>query len=115
MRSARENADGYRNELVPGLKATADAERLADELAFAAARLAELVADPPSLYAEIAAQPDGEARRQRGSPFYPSDVLDFPDPGGRPDLPDGVAHSHGDAGRRATVGDLASRSLPPLL
>ena len=39
--------DGYRSELVTGIKATADAERLATELAFATARLAELAADPP--------------------------------------------------------------------
>jgi len=52
--------DGYRNELVPGLKASADAERLADELAFAAARLDELEVDPPGAYADIAAQPDPE-------------------------------------------------------
>ena len=60
MRTAREEADGYRNELVPGLKASADAERLAEELAFAAARLIELAADPPSIYAEIAVEPDRE-------------------------------------------------------
>jgi hypothetical protein len=52
--------DGYRNELVPGIKASSDAERLAAELAFATARLAELAADPPSLYAEIGAEPDRE-------------------------------------------------------
>lgn len=52
--------DGYRCQLVVGLKASADAERLAAELAFAAARLAELAADPPGAYAEIAAEPDPE-------------------------------------------------------
>jgi hypothetical protein len=52
--------DGYRSQLVAGLKASADAERLAGELAFAAARLAELSADPPGVYAEIAAEPDPE-------------------------------------------------------
>jgi Alpha-glutamyl/putrescinyl thymine pyrophosphorylase clade 3 len=52
--------DGYRNELVSGIKASADAERLAAELAFATARLAELAADPPDLYAQIAAEPDPE-------------------------------------------------------
>src|SRR5687768_12348115 len=41
--------DGYRCELVTGIKATADAERLATELAFSTARLAELAADPPGL------------------------------------------------------------------
>ncbi len=52
--------DGYRSQLVAGLKASADAERLADELAFATARLAELASDPPGVYAEIAAEPDPE-------------------------------------------------------
>jgi hypothetical protein len=52
--------DGYRSELVTGVKATADAERLAAELAFAAARLAELAADPPGLYADIAVLDDVE-------------------------------------------------------
>lgn len=53
-------SDGYCSELVPGLKATPDAQRLAAELAFAAARLRELASDPPGLYAEIAAEPDRE-------------------------------------------------------
>jgi hypothetical protein len=52
--------DGYRNDLVPGVKASADAERLAAELAFATARLGELAADPPSLYAQIGVEPDVE-------------------------------------------------------
>ena len=52
--------DGYRSQLVAGLKASADAERLAGELAFAVARLVELAADPPGSYAEIAAEPDPE-------------------------------------------------------
>ncbi|MEY2515395.1 MAG: hypothetical protein QOJ89_2753 [bacterium] len=52
--------DGFRNELVPGVKASADAERLAAELAFATARLAELAADPPDVYAQIGAEPDAE-------------------------------------------------------
>jgi hypothetical protein len=52
--------DGYRSELVTGVKATADAQRLAAELAFAAARLAELAADPPGLYADIVSLDDAE-------------------------------------------------------
>jgi hypothetical protein len=48
-------ADGYANALVPGLRATPDARRLADEIAFAAARLDELANDPPGLYAQAAA------------------------------------------------------------
>lgn len=61
MRRVEQAADdGYRSELVPGLKASADAERLADELAFAAARLDELEIEPPGVYAQIAAEPDPE-------------------------------------------------------
>lgn len=52
--------DGYRNELVPGLKSTADARRLAEELAFSAARLAELATDPPAGYAAVATAGDPE-------------------------------------------------------
>jgi hypothetical protein len=54
-RLARAADDGYDHELVPGLRATADAAALADELAFSVARLEELGADPPGLYAELAA------------------------------------------------------------
>ena len=52
--------DGYENPLVPGLRATAHAERLADELAFAAGRTAELAGDPPGVYADIATADDVE-------------------------------------------------------
>jgi hypothetical protein len=46
--------DGYRSPLVPGLRSSDDADRLASELAFAAARLVTLEQDPPGLTAEIA-------------------------------------------------------------
>ena len=52
---ARAADDGYRNPLVPGLRATADAERLAIALTDAAARL-----EPPGPYAVIADEPDLE-------------------------------------------------------
>jgi hypothetical protein len=51
--------DGYRSPLVPGLKSSEEAERLAEELAFAATRLDRLAQDPPGLYREVAAQ-DGD-------------------------------------------------------
>ena len=59
-RVTRAADDGFESELVPGLRATEDALRLADELAFSEARLAELRAAPPGLYAEVAAAPDAE-------------------------------------------------------
>src|SRR3954453_2090297 len=52
---ARAADDGYRNPLVPGLKATADAERLAIALTQAAERL-----EPPGPYPFIADEPDVE-------------------------------------------------------
>lgn len=53
-RLARGTDDGYRSELAPGLRSSEDAARLADEVAFAAARLDELATAPPGLYAEVA-------------------------------------------------------------
>jgi hypothetical protein len=58
-RLARGADDGFRSPLVPGLKSSADAERLAEELAFAAGRLARLEADPPGAYAEVAESASG--------------------------------------------------------
>ena len=54
-RMARATDDGYDNWAVPGLRATVEAQRLADEIAFSAARLAQLESDPPGLYADAAA------------------------------------------------------------
>ncbi len=54
-RLARASDDGYRNALVPGLRATADAERLAAALAIAAERL-----EPPGPYDAVATEPDRE-------------------------------------------------------
>jgi len=53
-RVARGGDDGYRCRLVPGLKSSLEAERLAGELAFSATRLDRLASDPPGLYAEVA-------------------------------------------------------------
>ncbi len=62
-RLARAADDGYRSPLAPGLRSSADAERLAEELAFAAGRLARLGSAPPGLYAEVAAgEGDAEER-----------------------------------------------------
>lgn len=42
--------DGYASPLVPGLRASADARRLADEIAFSSARLAGLEIEAPGAY-----------------------------------------------------------------
>ncbi|MDW5594176.1 hypothetical protein VSS74_07510 [Conexibacter stalactiti] len=59
-RVARAGADGYASTLVPGIRATADAERLAEELAFAVGRLATLAAAPTGLFADVAGESDLE-------------------------------------------------------
>src|SRR6202011_2834136 len=48
----RAQQDGYSSELIPGVHASADARRLAHEIAFASARLLALAEDPPGLYGE---------------------------------------------------------------
>jgi hypothetical protein len=59
---AREAEDGYQCRLVPGLRSSADANNLAEELAFAAARLRRLEQDPPGLYAEVAGEDELDER-----------------------------------------------------
>jgi hypothetical protein len=48
--------DGYRCALVPGLRNSADALRLAHEIAFSSGRLSLLGGAPPGLYAEVRQQ-----------------------------------------------------------
>jgi hypothetical protein len=55
QREGRAADDGYRCELVPGLRASADASGLASEIAFASGRLLALAAAPPGLYGEARA------------------------------------------------------------
>jgi hypothetical protein len=54
--------DGYRSPLVSGLRSSADAQRLAGDLAFASHRLTVLETRPPGLYAEVAGGSDVEER-----------------------------------------------------
>jgi hypothetical protein len=53
LHEGRTEDDGYRSSLVPGLRTSADASRLAEEIAFSSARLLALGAAPPDLYAEV--------------------------------------------------------------
>jgi hypothetical protein len=66
VRHERASADGYSCVLIPGVHATADAERLAAEIAFSAGRLRLLHEDPPGLYGAVRAlageDADGAAR-----------------------------------------------------
>lgn len=59
-REQRNLDDGYRCKLVPGLRSSHDAQRLADEIAFAQGRLLALATDPPGVYAEARDHSDVE-------------------------------------------------------
>ena len=61
-RLARGVEDGYHSGLIPGVRSSHDADRLAVEIAFAAERLALLEVDPPGLFAEVAGDGDLEER-----------------------------------------------------
>ncbi len=58
--SQRGQDDGYSCGLVPGLHNSGDAQRLAEELAFASGRLNLLSASPPDLYGEVRQQESWE-------------------------------------------------------
>ncbi len=62
-REGRAEDDGFRSELVPGLRASADAMRLAEEISFAAGRLLALAAEPPELYGEARTVAAGDLER----------------------------------------------------
>jgi hypothetical protein len=83
-RLARGAEDGYRSPLVPGVKSSEDAERLAAEIAFAAWRLALMAqvatgapidaVHLPAAWSEIAAPGDARVRTENAIRF----VLDGP-------------------------------------
>jgi hypothetical protein len=62
-RESRAGDDGYRSALLPGLRASGDAEALAQEIAFAHGRLLALGAAPPDLYGEIRALAEEDIER----------------------------------------------------
>jgi len=61
-RLARGVDDGFNSPLIPGVKSSDDAVRLAEELAFAAARLVRLESDPAGAYSDVAGEGDIEER-----------------------------------------------------
>ncbi len=52
-RQERASSDGYESPLLPGVHSSTDAQRLAQEIAFANGRLLVLAAQPPGLYGEL--------------------------------------------------------------
>jgi hypothetical protein len=62
-RESRAGDDGYRSGLLPGLRASGDAEALAQEIAFAHGRLLTLETAPADLYGEVRALAEGDIER----------------------------------------------------
>ncbi len=81
-RERRAEDDGYRSTLVPGLRSSADAALLAEEIAFASARLVALGTAPPGLYAEIRALSGEDLERATWMCFLTAYLS--PREGGRP-------------------------------
>jgi len=69
QREGRAEDDGYRCDLLPGVRASVDAGRLAEEIAFSSGRLLALAADPPDLYAEVRALAAEDLERATWSCF----------------------------------------------
>jgi hypothetical protein len=82
LREGRTQDDGYRSALVPGLRAAADAARLADEIAFSNGRLLALAAQPPDLYGEVRALAARDLERATWTCFLTAYLspLQGPDP-----------------------------------
>jgi hypothetical protein len=79
-RLARAADDGYEHDLVPGLRATVEAARLADEIAFSAARLDQLRAQPRGLYADVVLADDPEEAAWLAFQIAYISPLEGPDP-----------------------------------
>jgi hypothetical protein len=79
-RLARAADDGYEHDLAPGLRATVEAARLADEIAFAAARLEQLRTAPLGLYADVVVLDDPEEAAWLAFQIAYISPLEGPDP-----------------------------------
>jgi hypothetical protein len=79
-RIARAADDGYEHDLAPGLRATVEATRLADEIAFSAARLEQLRGRPLGLYADVVVTDDPEEAAWLTFQIVYMSPLEGPDP-----------------------------------
>jgi len=112
-REIRAEDDGYRSPLVPGLHASADAQRLAEEIAFSHGRLIGLAAAPVGLYAEARDLAPSDLERATWTCFlisYLSPLDGAPDTLEEGDMLDGDAF----AGIRMALARVGPDGLPDL-
>jgi hypothetical protein len=115
QREKRAEDDGYRSALLPGLRASGDAEALAEEIAFAHGRLLALGAAPPDLYAEVRALAEEDIERATWTGFLIAYLS--PLDGDHPFLGIRLALAGAptiDAHEEDLLGDLARLPLGPL-
>jgi hypothetical protein len=82
-REGRAEDDGFRSSLLPGVRASADAERLAEEIAFSSGRLLAMAVEPTGLYGEAKTLIGGDLERATWIGFlvaYLSPLEDSEDP-----------------------------------
>jgi hypothetical protein len=94
-REGRAEDDGYHSALLPGVRASADAGRLAGEIAFAAGRLLGLAADPPGAYGEARALAEHDLEQATWICFLISYFSPLDSPGEGGDLATGASGGQG--------------------
>lgn len=112
-RESRAGDDGYRSGLLPGLRASGDAEALAQEIAFAHGRLLTLGATPPDLYGEVHALAVQDIERATWTCFLSAYLspLEGEDPFAGIRI--ALAATRGDADDLGRLGDLEEIPLGP--
>lgn len=113
-RETRAEDDGYRSGLVPGLRASADAGRLAEEIGFSSGRLLALATAPPGIYGEIRALAPEDPERATWAAFLTAYLspLESEDPWAGIRMALDASPPHGAPSWSA--GGTASRQLPDL-
>jgi hypothetical protein len=103
-REGRAEDDGYHSALLPGVRASADAGRLAGEIAFAAGRLLGLAAEPPGAYAQARALAEHDLEQATWICLLISYFSPLDSRGDAQDLGTGVAGGQGPDGEDPFVG-----------
>jgi hypothetical protein len=112
-REGRAEQDGYSSELIPGVHASADARRLADELAFASARLQGLAEEPPGLYGELRALAAHDLERATWIAFLTAYLCPTEDDEPFAGIRLALAHGSGEEQLRGELPDLTDVPLGP--
>jgi hypothetical protein len=112
-REGRAEQDGYSSELIPGVHASADARRLAEELAFSSARLGRLAEEPPGLYGELSAAAVKDIERATWTAFLTAYLSPTQDEDPFAGIRVALARGSGEEHARGELPDLTDVPLGP--